>query len=156
MNKQGFTLIELMVVVLIVGILAAVAIPQYERSVDKARVMELVSMIDSLEKAVKVYRNEHDGNLGAGDIVRYLNVKYEGFNKLGDSYYCNTEKVCFSANPTEVSVGQYPDGFNGSTGTAEYILYSSYANSKWNRDFADASRLGLAGMSLDAFGFSQR
>lgn len=41
MKKQGYTLLELLVVVLIVGILTAVAVPQYFNAVESARMVEL-------------------------------------------------------------------------------------------------------------------
>ena len=55
MNKKGFTLIELLVVVLIIGILSAVALPQYERSVDKARAAEAVVTSKSILDAASIY-----------------------------------------------------------------------------------------------------
>ena len=38
--KAGFTLVELLVIVMILGILSSIALPQYRRSVERARVAE--------------------------------------------------------------------------------------------------------------------
>jgi len=50
-NRSGFTLVELLIVVLIVGILAAIALPQYRQSVMRARAAEAVNIIGTLERA---------------------------------------------------------------------------------------------------------
>ena len=50
--QQGFTLIELMIVVAIIGILAAVAIPQYKNYTIKAKVGNALTSVDSLKTAI--------------------------------------------------------------------------------------------------------
>ena len=48
MNKKGFTLVELLAVVLIVAILSGVALPQYRKVVEKARLSEAESMMRTI------------------------------------------------------------------------------------------------------------
>ena len=49
MNKQGFTLIEILVVVLIIGILSAIALPQYESAVEKSRMSEALINLKAID-----------------------------------------------------------------------------------------------------------
>ena len=51
-NKKGFTLIELMIVVAIIGILAAIAIPMYNANVNKAKLQEATNTLGALKDEV--------------------------------------------------------------------------------------------------------
>jgi prepilin-type N-terminal cleavage/methylation domain-containing protein len=54
-NKKGFTLVELMVVILIVGILAAVAIPLMQGRIDKAKWSEANASAGTIRTAIRAY-----------------------------------------------------------------------------------------------------
>ncbi|NDU93147.1 MAG: pilin [Ferrovum sp.] len=56
---RGFTLIELMIVIAIIGILASIAIPQYQDYVTRSEIAEAFSMSDSLKPAILDYYKFH-------------------------------------------------------------------------------------------------
>jgi len=58
MNRKGFTLIELMVVIFIVGILAAVAIPIMRGRIDSAKWSEAKAAMGSIRTAARAYEAE--------------------------------------------------------------------------------------------------
>ena len=55
LNKKAFTLIELLVVVLIIGILSAIALPQYQTAVDKAHYSTMMAAVRALKNEQELY-----------------------------------------------------------------------------------------------------
>jgi prepilin-type N-terminal cleavage/methylation domain-containing protein len=60
-HRPGFTLVELLIVIVIIGILAAVAVPMFGESSADAKVAALDQNLATVRKAIDMYRAHHDG-----------------------------------------------------------------------------------------------
>ena len=68
-SKRGVTLIELLIVVLILGALAAIAIPRLTQSADNAKKNACKTNIDLINSQIELYAAENDGTYPANLTV---------------------------------------------------------------------------------------
>ena len=84
--QKAFTLIELLVVVLIIGILSAIALPQYQKSVHKARAAEAAVRVKAMEQAIDLYILEQGfPTSGTVDLFEVNPDLVGGLTKAADS-----------------------------------------------------------------------
>jgi general secretion pathway protein G len=87
-KSWGYTLIELMIVVAIIGTLASIATPLYLEHVDKARITRAIAEIKQISMVIDAYRVDHDKLPLSLDEVEYKNF----LDPWGNPYqYLNIE-----------------------------------------------------------------
>jgi len=72
-SQKGFTLIELMIVVVIIGILAALAIPRFMRATTKSKQSEAKNILKQIYAMERAYRQEYDTYWGQGTVASAAN-----------------------------------------------------------------------------------
>lgn len=113
-NKKAFTLIELLVVVLIIGILSAVALPQYTFAVEKARFAEAEQTVGALQKAIDIWLLETGGSSESIDFLgkdadAQLSIDFEGSMDCSSSSVCKSKNFSYQAMQRYIDVCRYPN-----------------------------------------------
>ncbi len=60
--KKGFTLVEILIVVVILGILAAIVIPQFTSASEAAKASSMVTQLQTLRSQFELYQIQHNGD----------------------------------------------------------------------------------------------
>ena len=79
-GRRGFTLIELTIVVLLIGILTAMAIFTYRTMINKARMTQAKIALSHLTKTETIYLSDHDRYTDNVSLLDFDPVKYPYYN----------------------------------------------------------------------------
>lgn len=133
--KRAFTLIEILIVVVILGILAAIVIPQFTSAADDAQQSSVQSQLQTVRSQIELWNMRNPGDLfnpGANDWDQLLNDATVGD---GNRYLQSEPRNAMRGNNVGVAVGTAAIGASGGDNsgddglgwywnTADRILYA--------------------------------
>jgi len=85
--RKGFTLVEILIVVVILGILAAIVIPQFSEASTEAKLNSLKSNLQTMRSQVALYRIQHSdlSPAAADDLLQFTDVAGGGNSDTKDT-----------------------------------------------------------------------
>jgi prepilin-type N-terminal cleavage/methylation domain-containing protein len=140
--RNAFTLVELLIVVVILGILAAVVVPQFTNATNEATSSNIKSQLQSLQKQIDLYMARNSG-------VHPITTMAQSWSLLISQGYLkaapiNPAQPAGPVGPTTVGV-QSTAGQRGASGwawvwnSADVAIYASYFNETTGQVTSSAS-----------------
>lgn len=138
MNNKGFTLVELLTVVLIVGILTGIALPNYTRSIERSRATEAMATVKTLNDAVYAFAAQRNA---CPERWGQLVVKIPGTRTSNTVLETKNFKYTLNAAPTDVPAtgckGVLAERINGAA--YQYKIWNPYSGSHSLACYAESS-----------------
>lgn len=141
-KPHGFTLVEILIVVIILGILAAIVIPQFTSASQNARVSGTLSTLQTLRNQIQLYKIQH------GDTLPNLITDWTPLTQ-GSTYGSNTYVPYMLATPNNSlnglsAVSDASGNLNGVTSTAALTgLMKTATNVGFLYDYESGNGSGL-------------
>ena len=160
MNK-GFTLLELMVTVIIIGILSSVALPQYTRAVNKARLSEAVTNLAAIQRGMDLYCTQFRSGSATFLTSTGSRLDIDFKDRLTcDGSGCSSKHFTYtgSCNPGSCTATVAPKSDSKwkaymPTLTATRTPASSGLGASWSRSCTDGSKDANMCSSIKSAGF---
>ncbi len=132
MNRKAFTLLELIVVIIIVGILAVMGLTQYSRVLEKSRVAEAMGILGSVRRAQLAYYTEKGAytssysELGINITTSCVSTNYFSYSYNIGAWPCDGGSYNYAQRCTA----------NGKTPNVQtaYIIRLCLDTGVWNND----------------------
>lgn len=74
LNKKGFTLVELLVVIVLLVVIMSVAIPSITSSLERSKQKQYDSKMELILSAVDIYADRHKNSIGNNSIITIVNL----------------------------------------------------------------------------------
>ncbi|HUT29960.1 MAG TPA: prepilin-type N-terminal cleavage/methylation domain-containing protein [Sedimentisphaerales bacterium] len=133
--KSGFTLVEILIVVVILGILAAIVIPQFTDASTEAKLSSLCSDLQTLRSQIELYKIQHnDFPPSLANFVAQMTAKTDIYGAAGTDYGPYLRKI--PMNPFNDMDGIDASGTIGDDGGGwEYDSNGEiHADDSWDED----------------------
>ena len=94
--KGGFTLVEILIVVVILGILAAIVIPQFTEASTEAKTSSLCTDLQTMRSQIELYKVQHNDDLpsnGSAGFVAAMTGQTDIYGAVGTDYGPYVQKI---------------------------------------------------------------